>query len=356
MRQAGSYILSATIHATGLALLAFAPGFSRPESSVTSGGVEAGTLFDALASSASSDETSPVEFAIAEPLTADTLLTATAGTASSTEPEFAPERTHLPLDDGEAVAVAPDALPELEVPSDVRQSPRVARPIPQRIDNAELVAAALADQATSPADPPTVEKQSVPERLKSDQPSKPVQTPVSGKSPGETEKQRPQSKPAAPVSSTEKPVASRKPIQPPIAKPAPKPAEKPKPEPAKQPPKQPSEKQDAEASAASRAGGASQQAGVDEYPRILPVNTQPEYPADALQLGQQGRVLLSVLVSEQGTAAQVRVLKSCGFKSLDDSAAAAVRTWKFRPAERAGEPAACWVKVPINFRIDTPSN
>jgi protein TonB len=59
-----------------------------------------------------------------------------------------------------------------------------------------------------------------------------------------------------------------------------------------------------------------------------------------------------VLVSEQGKAAQVRLLTSSGFKSLDDSAAAAVRSWKFQPAERAGKPTACWVKVPVNFRID----
>ncbi len=334
MRQAGSYILSATIHAAGLALLAFAPGYSRPESAVTSGGVEAGTLFDAVAASASSSDAPPVEFEIAEPLTTDALPT----------PEFVPEQTPVAQQQLESVAAA--TLPVLEVRSQVRQSPRVDRPAPLPIANSELVAAALAEQAASPAVPPLTERSS------DGKPEKQSAAPAREARP------QPQAVPAPPVAekNAEKPTAPTKPVENPSKPPAKKPAAKPQPQQPDQATSDSAEKSKSDASAPSRTGGDSQTSGVDEYPRILPVNAQPEYPPEALQAGHEGRVLLAVLVNEMGKAAQVRLLTSSGFKSLDDSAAAAVRSWKFQPAERAGKPTACWVKVPVNFRIDDTAN
>ena len=336
MRQAGSYILSATIHATGLALLAFASGYSRPESAVTSGGVEAGTLFNALVASESSSDAQPVEFETAQPLTADAVPT----------PEFFPEQTLIPQQQDDAIAIAAETLPVLEVLSRVRQSLRVDRPIPMPLTNADLVAAALAVQAAEPASTPPVERDSraAPER-KAELPAPEVAT-------------EPQPVPAPPVteSQLEKSAPPSAPAEKPVKRPAEKPASKPDHVKSDQPTPNSTEQSKSDASAPSRTGGASKTAGVDEYPRILPVNTQPEYPPAALQARHEGRVLLAVLVSEQGKAAKLRVIKSSGFKSLDDSATLAVRSWKFQPAERAGKPTACWVKVPVNFRIDDTTN
>lgn len=332
MRQAGSYILSATIHAAGLALLAFAPGYSRPESAVTSGGVEAGTLFDAVAASASSSDAPPVEFEIAEPLTTDDLPT----------PEFVPEQTQVAQQRDESVAVAAATLPVLEVRSRVRQSPRVDRPAPSPIANAELVAAALAEQTATPASPRSVKQDTEAKPEKQDAPLTPkaLSEPQPVPAPPATEK-----KPSTPAPLPE-------PAKQPAKSPVEKPAVKPQPQTSDRSISDSAEKSKSDASAPSRTGGASKTSGVDEYPRILPVNAQPEYPPAALRAGNEGRVLLAVLVSEKGQAAQVRLLTSSGFKSLDDSATAAVRSWKFQPAERAGRPTACWVKVPVNFRID----
>ena len=334
MRQAGSYIVSATIHAAGLALLVFAPGYSRPESAVTSGAVEAGTLFDALAASASNSEVSPVEFETAQPLTTDPAPT----------PEFVPEQTQVPQQRDDAVVVAAETLPVLENRSRVRQLPRVDRPVPLPIANAELVAAALAEQAATPASPPPIELNSKANPKKQDAPSAPKLVPQPVPEPAVTERK------------PEKPVSSPKPVDNPVRPPAEKPVAKPQRKESDQQTSDSAEQSKSDASAPSRTGGASRTAGVDEYPRILPVNTHPEYPPAALQARHEGRVLLAVLVSEQGKAAKVRILKSSGFKSLDDSAAMAVRSWKFQPAERAGKPTACWVKVPVNFRIDDATN
>lgn len=336
MRQAGSYIVSATIHAAGLALLAFAPGYLRPQSAVTSGGVEVGAMLNAVAASASSSQEVPAEFEVAEPLTVDTLP----------DSAFAPEQTRLPLQQEAAVDVAVQTLPVLEVRSRIRQSPLVDRPIPLPINNAELVAAALAEQAATPPSRPVAEPQRKPKQAKPEAPPSPEVSPPS----------RPSAEPQRLEQATVKPALPPRPVERPDRAAVEKTKPTPKRQTTDQPTAAPAEPSKSKSSSPSRTGGSSRTAGVDEYPRILPVNAQPEYPPDALQAGHEGRVLLAVLVSEQGKAARVRLLTSSGFQSLDESAAAAVRTWKFQPAERAGKPTPCWVKVPVNFRIDDSAN
>ena len=335
MRQAGSYILSATIHAAGLALLAFAPGYSRPESAVTSGGVEAGTLFDAVAASASSSDTQPVAFEVAEPLKTDDLPT----------PEFVPEQTQVAQQRDESVAVAAATLPVLEVRSRVRQAPRVDRPAPTPITNADLVAAALAEQAATPASPPPVEQNSEAKPKKQDAAptAKPLLPPQPVPAPPVTEKKP--SKPAPPP----------EPVEQPVEKPAAKPATNPKPA-SKAPAQEPRQDKDSKPREASRKGGVGQASGADAVPRPLAGNGQPEYPPDAFDRRQEGTVVLHILVSETGIAEKVAVAKSSGVKSLDDSALKAVRVWKFQPAMRNGKPTALLVRKTINFRIDDSGN
>jgi protein TonB len=37
---------------------------------------------------------------------------------------------------------------------------------------------------------------------------------------------------------------------------------------------------------------------------------------------------------------------------LDEAAVAAVKEWRFRPAQRAGRPVTATVEIPISFRLD----
>jgi protein TonB len=337
MRQAGSYILSATIHAAGLALLAFAPGYSQPESAVMSGGVEAGTFFDAVAASASGSDVPPVEFEIAEPLTTDDLPA----------PEFVPEQTHVPQHRNETVAVA--TLPLLEVRSRVPQSPRIDRPAPLPIANTELIDAALAEHAATPVSPPPTEQNRDAKTEKQD--ASPVPEVVA----------QPQPLPAPPVTE-KKPSKStpprepvRQPVERPVAKSVEQPATNPKPA-SKVPSPEPPHDKESKSREASRKGGVGQASGADAVPRPLAGNSQPEYPPDAFDRRQEGTVVLHILVSEKGIAEKVTVAKSSGVKSLDDSAVKAVRDWKFQPAMRNGKPTALLVRKTINFRIDDSSN
>jgi protein TonB len=86
-------------------------------------------------------------------------------------------------------------------------------------------------------------------------------------------------------------------------------------------------------------------------------NPLPPYPMVARRLGKEGVVLLEVLVEPDGSAADVRVVRSCGFAPLDDSAVTTVRErWRFIPARRGTTPIESRVTVPIRFRLDGESD
>ena len=77
----------------------------------------------------------------------------------------------------------------------------------------------------------------------------------------------------------------------------------------------------------------------------------PIYPALARSRGQQGRVLLRVMVSAAGEPSSVAVAASSGHPLLDRAALEAVRHWRFVPAEQGGHPVAAVADVPIVFRL-----
>jgi periplasmic protein TonB len=81
-------------------------------------------------------------------------------------------------------------------------------------------------------------------------------------------------------------------------------------------------------------------------------NPEPPYPEEAREAQIQGRLELMVSVDETGRVTSVRLLKSSGDLSLDQSALRTVRTrWKFRPAQSAGAPVSSEIQVPITFRL-----
>lgn len=80
-------------------------------------------------------------------------------------------------------------------------------------------------------------------------------------------------------------------------------------------------------------------------------NPAPVYPAASRSIGEQGRVLLRVLVSPSGEPEEVVVGTGSGFERLDLAALEAVRRWKFVPARRGVEAVTAWVIVPIQFTL-----
>lgn len=81
-------------------------------------------------------------------------------------------------------------------------------------------------------------------------------------------------------------------------------------------------------------------------------NPAPAYPALSRRSGEQGRVVLRVLVNPSGTADEVEVRASSGYTRLDDAARDTVRRWRFVPAKRGDQAIAAWVLIPISFRLE----
>jgi protein TonB len=81
-------------------------------------------------------------------------------------------------------------------------------------------------------------------------------------------------------------------------------------------------------------------------------NPKPAYPPAARRNGEEGKVLLKVRVSSQGTALDVAISKSSGFGRLDNAAAEAVARWRFVPAKRGDEAVESSVIVPITFALE----
>jgi protein TonB len=80
-------------------------------------------------------------------------------------------------------------------------------------------------------------------------------------------------------------------------------------------------------------------------------NPKPGYPVMSKRLGEEGQVLLRVLVSSQGSAEQVQLVRSSGFSRLDEAAAEAVARWRFVPAKVGSVATTAWVQVPVSFQL-----
>jgi len=80
---------------------------------------------------------------------------------------------------------------------------------------------------------------------------------------------------------------------------------------------------------------------------------QPEYPDTARAEGDEGTVVLRVLVDEHGKPSSVDVLRSSGFTSLDNAGRTAALGAMFRPYMDSGHAVAVYVIVPLKFQLDS---
>lgn len=85
-------------------------------------------------------------------------------------------------------------------------------------------------------------------------------------------------------------------------------------------------------------------------PFLLPGNLQPTYPASAVFSQLKGKAVVRVQVLSNGLVGEAFIRQSSGAQVLDQAALATVRSWRFRPAHRNGEPVPAWVNVPIEYR------
>lgn len=81
-------------------------------------------------------------------------------------------------------------------------------------------------------------------------------------------------------------------------------------------------------------------------------NPKPPYPPLSRRLGEQGKVVVRVLIGVDGSAQKAEIKSSSGYERLDQAALATVLRWRYLPGKRGGVPEAMWFNVPINFVLE----
>ena len=84
-------------------------------------------------------------------------------------------------------------------------------------------------------------------------------------------------------------------------------------------------------------------------PKVLNQH-EPSFSEPARRAKYQGTVVLGLIVDPSGSPSKVHILTPIGC-GLDDAAVRTVETWKFKPAERDGNPVAVEIAVEVDFHL-----
>jgi TonB family protein len=91
---------------------------------------------------------------------------------------------------------------------------------------------------------------------------------------------------------------------------------------------------------------------VNSPPSPISGNAEPFYSTQSKRNGEQGKVVLRVLVKTDGSVGDVEVKVSSGFQRLDKSAVGAVRSWRFKPAMHDGKVIDDWYEATVPFNLE----
>jgi protein TonB len=81
--------------------------------------------------------------------------------------------------------------------------------------------------------------------------------------------------------------------------------------------------------------------------------TRAEYPSASVRLGEEGSVLLELVIAPDGRVRTATVVESSGHARLDQAAIdEAVRAWRLRPATLDGVPVESRHRIRVQFRLD----
>lgn len=79
---------------------------------------------------------------------------------------------------------------------------------------------------------------------------------------------------------------------------------------------------------------------------------EPEYPPTSRRLGEQGSVVLQVLVDVDGRVIDAKLLQSSGYDRLDQAALAGVKNdYRFLPGTIDGQPQQMWYTFKFNWKL-----
>jgi protein TonB len=75
----------------------------------------------------------------------------------------------------------------------------------------------------------------------------------------------------------------------------------------------------------------------------------PVYPVQARQLRQQGTVILTAMLKEDGTVSDIKVVE--GPPVFVPSAVEAVKHWRYKPYELDGKPVKNEIRIAVDFKF-----
>lgn len=81
-------------------------------------------------------------------------------------------------------------------------------------------------------------------------------------------------------------------------------------------------------------------------------NPAPAYPSLSRRRGEEGTVVLELLIMPDGSVAEISVKESSGFPRLDQTALKAVKRWRYTPAKRGGKAIEYRYLQPIAFTLN----
>ena len=96
-------------------------------------------------------------------------------------------------------------------------------------------------------------------------------------------------------------------------------------------------------------GGVFRVGGGVSAPRVV-YQPDPEYSEEARKAKYQGTCVLWLVVGPDGHPRDIRIARSLGL-GLDEKAIDAVKTWRFEPAMKDGQPVAVQINVEVTFRL-----
>lgn len=91
--------------------------------------------------------------------------------------------------------------------------------------------------------------------------------------------------------------------------------------------------------------------------RVAPVISasscdKPTYPPQSLRAQEQGSVLLSFLIDTEGHVQDSRVVRSSGYRRLDEAARRGLSLCKFRPGTVDGKPEQSWHQMEYVWKLE----
>jgi protein TonB len=81
-------------------------------------------------------------------------------------------------------------------------------------------------------------------------------------------------------------------------------------------------------------------------------NPAPPYPRMSKRMGEQGTVIIRVLINEKGRPEKAEIRSSSGYTRLDEAAMETLMKWRFVAGTRNGVAESMWFNVPIRFVLN----